>query len=290
MKIAIASGKGGTGKTTIAVSLAQALVQESSHRIILSDCDVETPNAHLFLKPNFTDKKVVNQWIPEIQEDLCNGCGICGEVCQFNAIIVLGDKPLVFPELCHGCGSCTLMCPEQAIHEIPNQIGILDRGIGREGITLRQGLLNVGEPLAVPVIAELKKWDSQLEFDLEIIDCPPGASCPVVESVSGADFILLVTEPTPFGLHDLKAAYEVTRAMSIPAAVVVNRAGFSEDKLSTFCHQNDLPMLLKIPLDRKIGEEIAQGNTLLDFDPEYGKKMVMMFEQIYTIFKEGQLN
>lgn len=164
MKIAIASGKGGTGKTTIAVSLAQALVQKSSNKIIISDCDVETPNAHLFLDPNFTDKKEVNQLVPEIQEDRCNGSGICGEVCQFNAIIILGDKPLVFPELCHGCGSCTLTCPEQAIHEIPNQIGILDRGTDREGIILRQGLLNVGEPLAVPVIAELKEMGFSARF------------------------------------------------------------------------------------------------------------------------------
>jgi MinD superfamily P-loop ATPase len=269
MVIAVASGKGGTGKTTIAVSLAQYLAENGDFPVLVSDADVEAPNAHLFLKPRFSEKADVNQYIPRVDDALCSGCGICADVCQFNAIVLLKDKPKVFPALCHGCGSCTLQCPEQAIEEIPRMIGRLDRGLSTDDLLLRQGLLNQGEPMAVPVIAALKKWEDDHSPRVEIIDSPPGASCPVVEAVRGADYVLLVTEPTPFGLHDLKQALQVTHELGLQAGVIINRAGLGEEDIRGFCREKEVPVLMEIPLDRKIGEGLARGKGLLEIDPEY---------------------
>lgn len=280
MRIAIASGKGGTGKTTIAASLAQTLSREKSLSVLVSDCDVEGPNLHLYLQPDFKDTKPVFQMIPEVDNETCTGCGICADVCQFNAIVVLNDKPLVFPELCHGCGSCTLTCPEAAIREVPVKIGMLMRGPGKSQINLRQGTLDIGEPQAVPIISALKKWYFPEIPDLEIIDSPPGASCPVVEALRGADYVLLVTEPTPFGLHDLKQAYQVTEELGLHAGVIINRASFDEKGVREFCLNHDLPILLQIPLDQQIGEGIARGKTLVEIFPEYEEEFIDMYEDI----------
>jgi len=205
MNLAVASGKGGTGKTTIATSLALSL-RQGGQAVSFLDCDVEAPNGHLFLQPEIHKTRDVNRLIPLVDTDKCTGCGRCAEVCLYHAIVVLGGKTLVFPELCHGCGSCTLECPEKAITETPEKLGILEAGHTLEGIGFARGLLDVGEPMAVPVIRELKKWQPPQTSTISIWDSPPGTSCPVVESIRGADFLLLVTEPTPFGLHDLRLA------------------------------------------------------------------------------------
>ncbi len=287
MVIAVASGKGGTGKTTIAVSLAQYLSKKKEIPVLISDADVEAPNAHLFLNPDFSEEKAVEQNVPQVDQDLCNGCGICADVCQFNAIVLLKDKPKVFPSLCHGCGSCTRQCPEGAIEEIPRAIGRLDRGFSRAGLQLRQGLLNEGEPMAVPVIAALKKWQKDPSPGVEIVDSPPGASCPVVEAVRGADYVLLVTEPTPFGLHDLKQALQVTRELGIEAGVIINRAGIGEEDIHGFCQENGVPVVLEIPLDRKIGEGLARGKGLLDIDPQYQDQFAVLWRAIGASGKGG---
>ena len=286
MRIAIASGKGGTGKTTVAVSLAQSLSRDGILNVMLSDCDVEAPNVHLYLHPDFNEDKTVNQFIPKVNENRCEGSGTCRDVCQFNAIIMLKDKPVLFPELCHGCGSCTLTCPEEAIQEIPKLIGYLQRGYGIDKIFLRHGLLEIGEPQAVPVISALHKCKPILSPDLEIIDAPPGASCPVVEAIRNSDFVLLVTEPTPFGLHDLKQAHLVTRELEIAAGVIVNRDGFGNKDVQSYCHENQLPVMLQIPLDQNIGRGIAEGKTLLDIYPEYQDKFMDLYGEIKSLTGE----
>ncbi|HEO71665.1 MAG TPA: 4Fe-4S dicluster domain-containing protein, partial [Candidatus Hydrogenedentes bacterium] len=236
MKLAIASGKGGTGKTTVAVSLALSLASAAVSPLFL-DCDVEEPNAALFLRPEITARRDVGLLIPVVDTARCTACGRCAEVCEYHAITVIGKQVLVFPELCHGCGSCTRQCPEGAIHEALNVMGTLERG--RVGaVEFFQGTLNVGEAMAVPVIRQLKQWAIPPDAGDRpvILDAPPGASCPVVETMRGADAVLLVTEPTPFGLHDLRVAVEVARdELGLPVAVVVNRDGVGDAGVDAYC-------------------------------------------------------
>jgi MinD superfamily P-loop ATPase len=286
MRIAVASGKGGTGKTTIATSLALSLAvggeqdQPASCPPLFLDCDVEAPNAHLFLKPVFEEQQEVGVLIPQVDEEKCSHCGKCAEVCQYHAIAVLGKKTLVFPQLCHGCGSCTLICPEGAISETLDVMGALERGFTPSRVDFARGILNIGQPMAVPVIRQLKRWASPREEQVVIVDAAPGTSCPVVEAVRGADFLLLVTEPTPFGLHDLKLAVEVAAELRIPAGVIVNRDNGAYPALDEFCTKGNLPVLLHIPFERGIAEGIAKGKTLVDIHPEYGHRFRRMFTQI----------
>jgi MinD superfamily P-loop ATPase len=224
--------------------------------------------------------------IPQVDANVCTCCGECAEVCQFHAIVTLGGQTLVFPELCHGCGSCTLVCPDNAITEVPRTLGILEGGRSPEGINFGHGLLNVGEPMAVPVITQLKKWRNEAA-DVVIVDSPPGASCPVVESIRGADFVLLVTEPTPFGLHDLRQAYELTQELDVPAGLIINRDGIGNADVDAYCQEVGLPILLRIPLEREIGEGIAQGKTLLEIHPEYEADFQALHGQIANLAAAG---
>ncbi len=278
MQIVVASGKGGTGKTTVATSLALIAVEQDVVRFL--DCDVEAPNAGLFLKPVLDTHKEVGTLIPQVDEQTCTFCGKCAKVCQFHAIAVVGKKTLVFPELCHGCGSCTLVCPENAISEHLNVMGVLESGSTPQSIDFTQGVMNIGEPMAVPIIRELKKWPPTHSPAIEIWDAPPGASCPVVETIRGADFVLLVTEPTPFGLHDLIQVAEITRELDIPAGVVINRDGIGDNAVETYCAESGLPILLRIPMDRHIAEGIAQGHTLVEIRPEFGAALRETLDQI----------
>ncbi len=279
MKLAVASGKGGTGKTTVAVSLALSL--DEAHPLYL-DCDVEEPNAALFLQPVLTERKVVNNWIPEVDASLCTACGRCAEVCQFHAIAVIGNEVLVFPELCHGCGSCTRNCPEGAIREVPDEIGLLERGHAGM-ISFAQGTLSIGEPMAVPVIRQLKRWGLDgVDRDRPVIlDASPGASCPVVETMREADGVLLVTEPTPFGLHDLRVAVQVARdELHLPVGVVINRDGVGDNGVDAFCADEDIPILMRIPLEREIAEGIAQGLPLVTIRPAYKEQFVNLWSKM----------
>ena len=286
MIIAVASGKGGTGKTTVATALAQAL-SKADFSVSCLDCDVEGPNAHIFIKPDLDQRKNVDLLIPEVDADLCTGCGRCAEVCQFHAIVVLGGQTLVFPEMCHGCGSCALVCPEDAITEVPQTLGILEGGLSPDRIDFGHGILNVGEPMAVPVISQLKKWRNYMDADIVVLDSPPGASCPVVESVRGADFVLLVTEPTPFGLHDLRQAYELTQEVNIPAGVIVNRDGIGDTGVDEYCRESGLPILMRIPFAWEIGHGIAQGKSLLEIRPGYGDAFRELHDQIAGLVSKG---
>jgi MinD superfamily P-loop ATPase len=281
MIITIASGKGGTGKTMVATSLALSLAATTpGEPPLFLDCDVEAPNAHLFLHPSLTEQQDVGLLIPSIDEAKCTHCGKCAEVCQYHAIVVLGQKTLVFPQLCHGCGSCTALCSEKAITEVPDRMGVIERGLATEDIPFARGVLDVGEPMAVPIIRQLKKWAISQPGQVVIRDAPPGTSCPVVETMRGSDYLLLVTEPTPFGLHDLRLAVQVANELGIPAGVIINRENGPYPMLDEFCANNNLPVLLRIPFERVIAEGVAQGKTLVDIHPEYGSLFRQMFMQI----------
>lgn len=288
LKIAVASGKGGTGKTTVATSLALSLCASET---LFLDCDVEAPNAHLFLKPDLVQRKEVGILIPQVDETRCthSACGRCAQVCQFHAIAVIGQRTLVFPELCHGCGSCTLVCPEDAISETLEVLGVLEGGPAPSGVAFARGLMNVGVPMAVPIIRQLKRWELGIGADWEttILDSPPGTSCPVVESVRGADFCLLVTEPTPFGLHDLQLMVGVLRELEIPAGVVINRDGVGDAAVDRFCASAGLPVLLRIPLSREIGEGLAQGKMLVEIRPEYREQFQSLYAHIRSLVQVG---
>jgi MinD superfamily P-loop ATPase len=282
MRIAVASGKGGTGKTTVAVSVARSLEERSSapHRardrkcggsLLFLDCDVEAPDAHLFLNPVIEERVSATVQIPSVDPYICTVCGDCAEACQFNALAVLGDEILLLPELCHGCGSCTLVCPVGAITELPRELGILESGPAG-GIDFARGVLNVGEALAVPVIRQLKEWARPEENRITILDAPPGTSCPTVETMSGSDYVLLVTEPTPFGLHDLALAVDVLRELGLPGGVIINRDGIGDASVDEYCAAEGIPVLLRIPFQRDIAEGIARGRTLLEIRPEYRER------------------
>jgi MinD superfamily P-loop ATPase len=279
MIIAVASGKGGTGKTTVAVNLALSV---DSANLLFLDCDVEEPNAALFLHPTLDYREKVGILIPRVDEAKCTACGRCDEVCQFNAIAVVGQKVLVFPELCHGCGSCTLNCPEDAITEELNVTGVLESGPAG-AICFWQGVMDVGQAMATPIIHQLKKQalDGLLPDGLAIIDVSPGAACPVVEAVHGADFCLMVTEPTPFGLHDLRIAVEVVRdELYIPVGVVVNRDGVGDTGVDEYCAAEGVPILMRIPLDRRIAEAYSEGVSLVEALPEYREKFAALYGRI----------
>lgn len=261
MIVAIASGKGGTGKTTVAVNLALSL----SGDVQLLDCDVEAPNAHLFLRANPEGNDVIGIPVPDVDVDLCNQCGECSRLCQYNAIAVLGTGVVVFPELCHGCGGCTLVCPEKAISEVMRPIGVVEEARAGQ-LWLVQGRLNVGEALVPPLIRAVraKKHDQ----GMVLVDAPPGTSCSMIAAVRGSDFVVLVTEPTPFGLNDLALAVETVRVLGIPHGVVINRAGSGDDGVKEYCDAEGLEILLEIPDDRRIAETYSRGLALVTNIPE----------------------
>jgi MinD superfamily P-loop ATPase len=281
MIIAVASGKGGTGKTLVATSLALSLAD--NHKVRLLDCDVEEPNDHLMLKPTFISSEPVCIPVPQVDKNKCTYCGICAKVCAYRAIAVVPEHVLVFQELCHGCGACSYLCPEKAIVEIQREVGILEQGHSR-GIDFVHGKLSVGEALAPPVIRKVKRFTDM--DGVVIIDVSPGTSCPVVESVKDSDFCLLVTEPTPFGLNDLVLAVAMVRKLGIPCGVILNRAGVGDEKVEQFCHDGKIPLMLTIPLDRKIAQFYSRGISLVDGFPEWKSKFENLFGQIGDIVHE----
>jgi len=281
MVIAVASGKGGTGKTTVAVSLAMAAADRSSSKPLLLDCDVEEPNSGLFLDIDYTSGRDTGVLVPEVNHEKCTYCGRCAEVCVWNAIAIAGDKVLVFRDLCHGCGSCGLVCPESAITEIIHVTGRIEGGTDGS-IDFARGILNVGQAMPVPVISSLlEEYLPKTGNTTVIIDSSPGTSCPVVEAVSGSDYVILVTEPTPFGLHDLKAAVDVVvNQLNIPAGVIINRDGIGDNDVEKYCLTANLPVLAKIPMDRRIAEMLSEGIPLLSGLPEYREIFLDILEYV----------
>ena len=284
MKIAVASGKGGTGKTMVATSLAATAAMDQTVRFL--DCDVEAPNAHLFLKPAITRNEQAIIPVPEIDPEVCTLCGRCVEVCTFHALAKLGTTILVFPQLCHGCGSCSLQCPVDAITEKPRPIGELSFGTTKEGILFSQGELTISEPMPTPVIRQLK--DSLPNDDiLTILDSPPGASCSVVTTVYDVDFLLLVTEPTAFGLHDLKQMLGIVQKTGTPAGVIINRAGVDNPALEELLQERSIPVLIRIPYRSEIAAALASGQLLIEGFPEYKPAFINLLQSIKTIVMTG---
>lgn len=283
MIISVVSGKGGTGKTTVAVNLA--LCTEGNIQFL--DCDVEEPNAHLFLKPKIEKTETVNIPVPVVDEKKCTYCGKCQEVCAYNSIVVIkksskgkavsGGKVLIFPELCHGCGGCILLCPERAIEEVSKEIGIMQ--IGRTGvIEFVNGKLNIGEAMSPPVIRAVKK--NIRNANTVIIDAPPGTSCPVIESIKGSNYCILVTEPTPFGLNNLILAIEVLRKLNISFGVVINRSDIGDNKVEKYCRNDYIPILMRIPFRKEIAVAYSKGIPVIEAIPEYKKEFKNLFENI----------
>ncbi|MBA7594463.1 Iron-sulfur cluster carrier protein [subsurface metagenome] len=281
MIISVASGKGGTGKTLVATSLALSL--KDRKRVQLLDCDVEEPDVHIFLRPIITRSEAVYIQVPEVDEKKCTYCGKCAEVCAYNAIAVLGKHILIFPELCHGCGACSYLCPEKAISEVGKDIGVVETGHS-DDIAFVHGKLTVGEAMAPPIIRKVKAQANSDET--VIIDVSPGTSCPVVESVKESDFCLLVTEPTPFGLNDLVLAVEMVKELKIPCGVVINRAGVGDRKVEEYCAKEKIPVLLTIPLDTDIARIYSRGITLVEGMPQWQESFLALFDQIQEIVHE----
>lgn len=291
MRIAVASGKGGTGKTTVAVSLLLSLAAlpdvDRPSKLQFLDCDVEEPNAAIFFKPAIEGRREVGIQLPQVDPEICTHCGRCAEVCAFHAIAVFGEKVLIFPQLCHGCGSCAHNCPVGAISEIDNPTGSISWGTvpGTSHARFGQGEMHVGEAMANPIIRKLKRrMADDAAGSVTILDAPPGNACPVVETLRNAGFVILVTEPTPFGLHDLRGAVQVARGeLGLPIGVVINRVGVGDDGVRSFCDAEGIPVLLTIPLDRRIAEAYADGMVLVDALPEYRERFVALFRRILSL-------
>jgi MinD superfamily P-loop ATPase len=281
MIISIASGKGGTGKTTVAVNLALSLLNKE---VQYMDCDVEEPNAHLFLKPSIHRVTSVGIPVPRIDETKCTFCGKCAKVCEYHAIALIVKTVLVFDEMCHGCGACSYLCPERAISEVEREIGIIQEGYAN-GISFTNGILNIGEPMAFPLIRKVKEGIQKDK--IVILDAPPGTSCPVIETVKGSDFCLLVTEPTPFGLNDLELAVGMLETLGIAKGVVINKADIGDRGIWDYCKMKEIPVLMEIPMDRKIAESYSKGIPIAADHPSYIQKFHDLFIKVEKLHDSG---
>lgn len=278
MIISIASGKGGTGKTTVATNLARAMGSD----VQLLDCDVEEPNAHLFIHPAFEEPEPFFMTVPEVDEDQCTFCGKCTDICQFKAMAVVSEHVLIFEQLCHSCGGCWEVCPEGAIQQGRRKLGVIQKG-RNNGIEFIHGKLRVGEAMSPPLIKKVRSY--QKPDKLIIIDAPPGTSCPVIASMKDTDVVLLVTEPTPFGLHDLKLAVGAVQALNIPCGLVINRSDLGDNKVREYAHQRGLSILMEIPFNREIAEAYSRGEMLVDVLPEWKGRFLRLYDQIKHLTK-----
>lgn len=282
MIISIASGKGGTGKTTISTNLASAIGQGAQ----LLDCDVEEPNSHLFMNPELKTKETIYALIPKVDEEKCTYCGKCADICRFSAINVVGKTVLTFPELCHGCGGCMVVCPEKAISETGRNLGLVETG-NAENIKFGHGVLRIGEAMSPPLTNAVRKLVK--EDMINIIDAPPGTSCPVIAAMKNADFVLMVTEPTPFGLHDLTLAVEAVKILNIPSGLVINRSDIGDDSVLKYAEKENIPVLLEIPFDRKIAEAYSKGKLIIDELPEWKEAFIGLFNSIKILLKKQEV-
>ena len=280
MIISIASGKGGTGKTTVATNLAVSLKFD----VQILDCDVEEPNAHLFIQPTIEGIETITTPVPEVDMEKCTLCGKCAEICQFKAIVVIGKMVLPFHELCHSCGGCVEVCPEKAIYETERELGIVERG-HRNGLEFVHGKLRIGEAMSPPLIKKVREYTRP--GILTIIDAPPGTSCPVIASMKGADFVLLVTEPTPFGLHDLKLAVGAVRILGIPCGLVINRSDTGNDQVKIYAEEENVPVLMEIPFDRRIAVAYSKGDMIVDVIPEWKERFDELYQKIRGILSSN---
>jgi MinD superfamily P-loop ATPase len=280
--LAVAAGKGGTGKTLIATALAQALAQ-TDQPVQLLDCDVEEPNAHLLLHPVLQNAEAVEILVPEVNLQRCRRCGRCAEACHAGAIAVIRQAVVTFPELCSGCGACSFVCPFAAITEVPRRVGSVYQGRTEEGIEFVAGELEVGNMKATPITRAVKR---RIRTDhISLLDAPPGTACPMQETVEESDYCLLVTEPTPFGLSDLQGAVETCHSLGVPCGVIINRHGSGFDGVEQYCKRAQIPVLLQIPQDREIAAAYSEGRTLLDARPQWGPRLVELYQSVVQMMK-----
>jgi len=286
MKIAIASGKGGTGKTTLSTNLASYLSEKQE--VVLTDLDVEEPNSGLFIHANLVHEEDKFKMVPEWIEDKCTLCSICQKVCNFHAVIQLGKMIMVFPELCHGCYACSELCPESTLPMIPKKMGKL-RHFKKDNLNFVESRLDIGEEQAVPLISQTQKYiDEHFADDvIRIYDSPPGTSCPVIEATKDSDFVILVTEPTPFGLHDLKLAIDTMIELKKNFGVVVNRYGIGNEDVITYCEDENIPVLAKIPNKRRIAELYSSGKLIYREVAEVQHELDKIITYIETLSKGG---
>lgn len=277
MKIAVASGKGGTGKTTVATAVALTLKKG-----VFLDADVEEPDAHIFLKPELKETHSVPIMIPRVDYSKCDFCGECAKACAYNAIAVVTGKVLIFDEVCKGCGTCTIACPQRAIYEIPREIGVINEGTANDGaIHFFEGKLNIGESATTYLIRELKKFADTNE-DV-VIDAPPGTSCPMLEATKNVDFVILVAEPTPFGVYDLNLSLQALKDTGIKMGIVVNKYGIGNDDVFRLAEKHDVPVLMKIPFNRELAAAYSMGTPLTEAKPEIIPEIEAMIERIKSI-------
>ncbi|AGL03881.1 ATP-binding protein [Desulfoscipio gibsoniae] len=277
MIISVASGKGGTGKTTIATNIALAL-SANNQGIAYIDCDVEEPNGHIFLNPEMQDAREIYIEVPQIDNEKCTYCGKCADLCAFGALLCTEDSVITFPEFCHGCGGCQYFCPAEAVTPIPKKIGRVEKGLSGN-IIFARGCLEVGAALSPPLVDAVK---ARVNADISILDAPPGTSCPVIHTVRGTDFCLLVTEPTPFGLNDLNLAVQMVRTLRVPCGVLINRAHNGIGLIEQYCQKEKLPLLMTIPLSKRIAEAYSRGVPLVKLDKQWEAD----FRQLYRDIEE----
>jgi len=276
MKIAVASGKGGTGKTTVATNLAR-VVSAAGEQVAYVDCDVEEPNGHIFLKPDIETSEKASMQYPVVDKEKCISCGKCAEICQFKAIVMIGENPLVFPEMCHDCGGCYEVCPAGAISLKDRVIGVIEEGFA-DGVRFIHGTLDIGQVMSPPLIRAVKRRIR--EEGTTVVDCPPGTSCPVIEAVHGADYGVLVTEPTPFGLHDLMLAVEVLEKLGIPFGVFINRSDIGTKETLNYCEKRMVPVLASLPDDRRIAEAYSKGIIAVDSLSEFNTFFSKLYAEV----------
>lgn len=282
MKIAIASGKGGTGKTTLTTNLCAYLAEEVE--VVLIDVDVEEPNSGLFIKGELIHKEEKHKMIPEWEQDKCLQCGLCQDVCNFHALIQMNDQVMIFSELCHGCYACSELCPSEALPMIPQRMGELKHY--RSGnLSFVESRLDIGQEQAVPLIAQTKDYiDTQFSDKVvKFFDAPPGTSCPVIEVTKDVDYVILVTEPTPFGLHDLKLSIDTMRELKKNFGVVLNRYGIGNDEVLEYCHSENIPVLARIPNDRSIAELYSRGELVYKKIPAVKAQLRKIWEQVHEL-------
>lgn len=280
MTISVAAGKGGTGKTLVATSLAVALNQDHSGDVEILDCDVEEPNAHILLHPRIAERQPVHILAPQVDEAVCTRCGRCAEVCEFSAIAVIREAIITFPNLCSGCGACAYVCPVDAISEAERNVGAIAIGATADGIAFYEGRVNVGEQRSGPVTRAVKQHIRSNAITL--VDAPPGTACPMQESIEGSDYCILVTEPTPFGLSDLRAAVDTCRSLGVACGIIINRDGVGDAGVEKYCVQENLPVLLRIPQERAIAEAYSRGETLTHAFPEWVESFCEMFAKLQS--------
>jgi len=287
MKIAIASGKGGTGKTTLSTNLAAYIAE--SQKVVLSDLDVEEPNSGLFIKGALIKEENKFTMKPEWKEDKCTLCGLCQEVCNYNAIVKLGNEIVVFPELCHSCYACSELCPTNALPMVPQKMGVL-KHFEKNGISFIESRLDIGQEQAVPLIAQTLEFvdENFPDTSIKLYDSPPGTSCPVIEATKDADFIILITEPTPFGFNDLKLAIETMKKLEKKFAVVINRFGIGNDDVVEYCEKENIPLIAKIPKNRKVAELYSRGELIYDKIPEVKQELKKITDYILNILKPNK--